>query len=55
MEDILQDALFTYVAKAHIVKDPEAWLTTTLRNRCVIYIREAKTEKKYMDAYAYAR
>lgn len=52
MEDLLQDAFYTYVAKAHVIQDPEAWLTATLRNRCIVYIREAGIDRKYMAAYA---
>jgi RNA polymerase sigma factor (sigma-70 family) len=38
-EDLLQQALLTYVRKRHTVRDPAAWLVGTLRNRCLKYWR----------------
>lgn len=38
-EDLLQQALLTYVRKRHTVRDPERWLVGTLRNRCLKYWR----------------
>ncbi len=38
-EDLLQQALLTYVRKRHTVRDPESWLVGTLRNRCLKYWR----------------
>lgn len=38
-EDLLQQALLTYLRKRHTVRDPEAWLVGTLRNRCLKYWR----------------
>lgn len=38
-EDLLQQALLTYVRKRHTVRNPEAWLLGTLRNRCLKYWR----------------
>ena len=38
-EDLLQQALLTYVRKRHAVRNPETWLVGTLRNRCLKYWR----------------
>lgn len=38
-EDLLQQALLTYVRKRGTVRDPERWLLGTLRNRCLKYWR----------------
>ncbi len=38
-EDLLQQALLTFVRKRHTVRDPESWLVGTLRNRCLKYWR----------------
>lgn len=38
-EDLLQQALLTYVRKRHTVHNPESWLVGTLRNRCLKYWR----------------
>ena len=38
-EDLLQQALLTYVRKRHTVRDPASWLLGTLRNRCLKYWR----------------
>ena len=38
-EDLLQQALLTYVRKRHTVRNPESWLVGTLRNRCLKYWR----------------
>lgn len=39
VEDLVQQALLTYVRKRHTVRNPEAWLVGTLRNRCLKYWR----------------
>lgn len=39
MQDILQDALLAYVAKAHAIQDPDSWFTRVLKNRCANYLR----------------
>jgi len=41
-EDILQEALVAAVHKWKEIKDPEAWLMVTLRNRCLIYWRRKR-------------
>lgn len=38
-EDLLQQALLAYVRKQREVRNPEAWLVGTLRNRCLKYWR----------------
>ena len=38
-EDLMQQALLTYVRKRHTVRNPETWLVGTLRNRCLKYWR----------------
>jgi RNA polymerase sigma-70 factor (ECF subfamily) len=39
-EDILQQALLALVYQRQAVRDPEAWLVGTLRNKCLLYWRE---------------
>lgn len=41
-EDLLQQALLTYVRKRHTVRDPASWLVGTLRNRCLRYWRSRR-------------
>lgn len=41
-EDLLQETLLLYVTKQAEVLDPCAWISTTLRNRCVIYWRRRR-------------
>jgi len=41
-EDILQQALIALVYQWQNIRDPEAWLCGTLRNRCLIYWRERR-------------
>jgi RNA polymerase sigma-70 factor, ECF subfamily len=43
-EDVLQETLLTYVHKADEVRNPEAWLIVTLRNRCLIYWRRKRKQ-----------
>ncbi len=38
-EDLLQQALLTYLHKKDTIKDTERWLLGTLRNRCLMYWR----------------
>ena len=38
-EDLLQQALLTYVRKRDTIHDPASWLVGTLRNRCLKYWR----------------
>jgi RNA polymerase sigma factor (sigma-70 family) len=45
-EDILQQALLALVYRPERVRDPEAWLVGTLRNKCLLYWRE-KRRKLY--------
>lgn len=41
-EDILQQALLALLYRPDRVRDPEAWLLGTLRNKCMLYWREKK-------------
>lgn len=41
-EDILQEALLATVLKWERIKNPEAWLVVTLKNRCLIYWRRRR-------------
>lgn len=38
-EDLLQQALLTYLHKQASIQEPESWLIGTLRNRCLMYWR----------------
>lgn len=39
-EDLLQQALLALVYQWKTVRDPEAWILGTLRNKCLLYWRE---------------
>jgi RNA polymerase sigma-70 factor (ECF subfamily) len=41
-EDLVQEALLSTVQKWAEIEDSEAWLLTTLRNRCVVYWRRRR-------------
>lgn len=41
-EDLLQQSLLAYLYKQDSVHDPAAWLTGTLRNRCLMYWRSRR-------------
>ena len=41
-EDILQQGLLALIYQWQNIRDPEAWLFGTLRNRCLIYWRERR-------------
>jgi RNA polymerase sigma factor (sigma-70 family) len=41
-EDILQQALLALLYRYEGVRDPEAWLLGTLRNKCLLYWREKR-------------
>jgi RNA polymerase sigma factor (sigma-70 family) len=47
-EDIVQQALLALLYQRHAVRDPEAWLMGTLRNKCLLYWRERR--RKLYDA-----
>jgi RNA polymerase sigma-70 factor (ECF subfamily) len=47
-EDILQQALLALVYHQQDVRDQEAWLMGTLRNKCLLYWRERR--RKLYDA-----
>jgi RNA polymerase sigma factor (sigma-70 family) len=47
-EDIVQQALLALLYQRHVVRDPEAWLMGTLRNKCLLYWRECR--RKLYDA-----
>lgn len=41
-EDILQQALLALIHHWETVRDPEAWLMGTLRNKCLVYWRDRR-------------
>jgi len=41
-EDILQQALLALIYQWKKVRDPEAWLMGTLRNKCLVYWRDRR-------------
>jgi RNA polymerase sigma factor (sigma-70 family) len=41
-EDILQQALLALIYQWQSVRDPEAWLLGTLKNRCLLYWRDQR-------------
>ncbi len=41
-EDVVQTALLLAVAKWSEIREPEAWLLSTLHNRCILYWRKRK-------------
>lgn len=41
-EDLLQDTLLLFLTKRAEVRDPAAWISTTLRHRCIIYWRRRR-------------
>lgn len=41
-EDILQQALLALLYQRDKIRDPEAWLLGTLRNKCLLYWREQR-------------
>lgn len=43
-EDLLQETLFALVFKWDTIRNHEAWLLSTLQNRCVIYWRKRNEE-----------
>lgn len=44
-DDVLQETFLTLIHKQEVVRNPEAWLVVTLRNRCLIYWRK---KRKYL-------
>lgn len=42
-EDVLQEAVLTLIYKRSKIRDPEAWLVATLRNRCLMYWRSRRS------------
>lgn len=42
-EDVLQEAVLTLIYKRAKIRDPEAWLVATLRNRCLMYWRSKRS------------
>ena len=42
-EDVLQEAVLTLIYKRKKIRDPEAWLVATLRNRCLMYWRSRRS------------
>lgn len=47
-EDIVQQALLALLYQRQEIRDPEAWLMGTLRNKCLLYWRERR--RKLYDA-----
>lgn len=47
-EDLLQETLFVLFFKWDGIRKPEAWLLSTLRNRCLIYRR--KLEESFLES-----
>ncbi len=45
-EDLLQETLVALIFKWESIRNPESWLLSTLRNRCLIYLRQ-KDEAVY--------
>lgn len=41
-EDLLQETLLLFLTKRAEVRDPAAWIATTLRHRCIIYWRRRR-------------
>jgi RNA polymerase sigma-70 factor (ECF subfamily) len=41
-DDVLQETFLTLIHKWDVVRNPEAWLVVTLRNRCLIYWRNQR-------------
>lgn len=41
-EDVLQETFLTLVHKWDVIRNPEAWVVVTLRNRCLIYWRRKR-------------
>lgn len=41
-EDLLQQALLAFLYRRQGVRDPQAWLLGTLRNKCLLYWRERR-------------
>lgn len=41
-DDVLQETFLTLIHKQDVVRNPEAWLIVTLRNRCLIYWRKKR-------------
>lgn len=41
-EDLLQQALLALLYQREKIRDPEAWLLGTLRNKCLLYWREQR-------------
>jgi RNA polymerase sigma factor (sigma-70 family) len=46
-EDVVQTTLMLAVAKWHAIREPEPWLLTTLRNRCILYWRARMPEREH--------
>jgi RNA polymerase sigma-70 factor (ECF subfamily) len=42
-DDLLQETFLIMVSKSGSIRNPEAWLTATLANRCIIYWRKHRT------------
>jgi RNA polymerase sigma factor (sigma-70 family) len=41
-EDLLQETMLLFLTKRPEIRDPGAWISTTLRHRCVIYWRRRR-------------
>jgi RNA polymerase sigma factor (sigma-70 family) len=51
IEDLIQDTLLAYVSKISAIQSPEAWLATTLFNRCAMYWRSQHRDRRKLAAF----
>lgn len=51
IDDLYQEALLTWVAKASEIQDPEAWLIKTFKNRCIVHRRAQAAECRLLKEY----
>ena len=51
IEDLIQETLLAYVLKGSAIQSPEAWLATTLFNRCAMYWRRQHRDRRKLAAF----
>jgi RNA polymerase sigma factor (sigma-70 family) len=51
VEDLIQETLLAYVSKGSAIQSPEAWLATTLFNRCAMYWRSQHRDRRKLAAF----
>lgn len=51
VEDLIQETLLAYVSKDSAIQSPEAWLATTLFNRCAMYWRSRHRDRRKLAAF----